>query len=136
MEIGGHDIFFDVPSDIPVKERILYRMRKLWPDGVLQDTNSDDAHPILSRKALDKCLHVAEFLVYRDRTALEAWDRDEAVPENLNSMVCFMTGGRRESGGMREVTMVCGEINEEMNQLIEDLKSSFQDAMLMQSAAA
>jgi hypothetical protein len=129
MIVGGSDLIFFAPADVPVVGIILRRVRQLWPLAWFQDPDEDKAHRIDDPRVISHGGESREFLIYRDQAAVSAWDRDGATPENLDSMLYFLIGEASEvEPGRRELTLVCGERTQAIEQLVRDLESDFDAA--------
>ena len=46
MTVGRNDCVLEAPTGAPVGDVILRVCRHHWPEGVFQDANSDDLHPL------------------------------------------------------------------------------------------
>ncbi|MEO6808368.1 MAG: hypothetical protein ABI353_04575 [Isosphaeraceae bacterium] len=127
MIVGGSDLVLFAPSNAPVADLILGRIRRLWPDSQVQDVNEDARRSIRDPRVVIRGGLSKEFLIYRDQDAVDAWDRDGATLANLNTMLYFIIGDASQiEEGLREVTLVCGEQTREVQQLVRDLEASFQ----------
>lgn len=131
MMIGGEDIILYAPAEVPAVEVALGRFRRFWHDALIQDPNEAEEayHAIRSLWAATRAARCRELLIYRDRESAESWDQDGMTPENANSMICLIVGEPDEvEAGRREVTIVCNERTEAIEQLVRDLESDFQAA--------
>ena len=123
---GGSDIVIEAPPGTPVADLILGRIRRLWPDGLYQDADDDDAVYIDDPLVAFAGGRSREFFIYRNRIAFESWERDGATPENLDTMLQFLvTPSEERPAGVIEVTLVCGERTETIRALVDDLERSF-----------
>jgi len=126
MTIGGIDFIFHLPPEIPAIELVLRRVGRLWPEAIVQDADEEEAHPIVGAWALIEGVHRRELIIHRDEAMSASWDRDGMTPENLGSMLLVL-GGEPSAveDGLRQLTLVCGERNQETEQLIRDLEADF-----------
>ena len=108
MMIGGNDLIFFAPEDVPVVgldpatcPRAL--APRPFPGCRTKGPSATSTTPGSSTGASES----REFLIYRDQDAVEAWDRDGAEPENLDTMFYFLDriGRRRSKPGRRELTL-------------------------------
>ncbi len=126
MMVGGFDIIFYLPPEIPASALVLARVGQLWPEAIVQDADEDETHPIDGPWPLAEGVRRRELVIHRDEAMVESWDRDGMTPENLDSMILVLVGEPSAvKDGLRELTLVCGERNEETEQLIRDLEADF-----------
>ena len=124
--IGGTDIVLHAPPGVPVVELILRRLRRWWPEGLFQDADSAQRHP-LSDRWVSLCGTMStEFFIYCDRSSADTCDRLGVLPAETNRMLHFLIGQASDSGlGLQEVTVVCDRHTPEIDRLIKDLDQSF-----------
>lgn len=90
--IGGTDIVVTVPGGVdPEWERsMLLGVFALWPESVLEDTETDGAVPL--HQIVPGELP-SEFFIYKSPQWLASWDADGATEENANTMIHFLLNG-------------------------------------------
>jgi hypothetical protein len=121
--IGGIDIELWVRDATEAINLILRTVRRHWPRSVLQ--NADDRTPF-SPGASDQLPTPSGrgFFIYRDAQAARSWDKHGAIPENSNTMLHVILGGRVKSrSNLKSLTLVCDELTGEMQHLIEELRT-------------
>jgi hypothetical protein len=127
MMIGGTDVIIETPPNVPVADLILRHLRYFWHDARFQDAEEEEDYDIHNPRVFIRGARGKEFLVYRDQAAAESWKRDGMTPTNSDSMLYFIIqdipNAENRPG---EMTMVCGERTEEIQQLVRDLQWSFQ----------
>jgi hypothetical protein len=64
--------------------------------------------------------------VYRDGDASKDWESEGATSANVNTMLHFIVGRPDEEKALREVTVVCDQLDEAMQQLISELATQLQ----------
>jgi hypothetical protein len=67
-----------------------------------------------------------EFFVYRDAEAAEDWENEGATSANVNTMLHFLINKLDKSAALREVTLVCDQLDEPMQHLLADLSAQLQ----------
>lgn len=67
-----------------------------------------------------------EFFVYRDPEAAKDWEKDGATTKNLNTMLPVLIKAPDKHTGLREVTVVCDELERLMQQLLSELATQLQ----------
>jgi hypothetical protein len=128
MMIGGEDVIFSVPSQVPAAEVALRRLRRLWPDALIRDPDEGQLRPVRGPWASIRGVGCRELLVYRDAAAAISWDRDGMTPGNADFLICLIVGEANEGeAGRREVTIVCNERTRAIEQVLDDLTVSFED---------
>jgi hypothetical protein len=126
MMIGGEDIILYAPSEVPATELALGRLRRFWPDAVVRDPDEETLHSIHAPWVLNRGVRSRELMIYRDEAAAASWDRDGMTPENTNDMFCLIVGEPSQvKPDKREVTLVCGERTEAIEELVRDLEADF-----------
>jgi hypothetical protein len=124
--IGGIDIVLVAPREVPLADVIVRRMAETWSDGLFEDVDADRSYPLADPSLAIHAGRSKEFFVYRDRAAEKSWEEDGAVPENENTMIHFLIGGRLAGKhGLRQMTIVCDQETDEVKQLVSDLKNIF-----------
>ena len=127
MRAWANDIVIEARPDAPVGELILSRVRRHWPGGWFQDAEEDQIYRLRDPRVVVAGGRSSEFYIYRDQEAYDAWQRDGATAENLDTMLYFILDDPASVGGdLQEVTLVCGERTDAIQQLIHDLTASFQ----------
>src|SRR5437899_2528389 len=106
--IGGIDVVFWVPENMPASDVILRSVRRHWPGFVFQ--NAEDPAPL--PKTENHWLPEPsgrEFFLYKDNDAAISWLENGAVPENLGTVLYVILGNRHQAElGLRSLTLVCG----------------------------
>jgi hypothetical protein len=125
MVIGGIDLVFELPADVPAAELILRRVEQFWPNALFQDVEEDKWLPVQNSEILVRRLKSQEFFLYRDRAAAESWAAEGAAPTNQNTMLHFLIRTHKKRGSaFQSITLVCDEKTPEIEQLLSDLKGS------------
>ena len=130
MSIGGIDLIRRAPIGAPVADLILRACRRRWPLGAFQDVEAEEPYSLQAREHWFQETASQEFFIFRDNAAAGSWTREGAVPANANTMLHFLLNDVDE--GRRpycEVTVVCDEVSAEIQALLDELDTSFQDAL-------
>jgi hypothetical protein len=127
MTVGGFDLIYHIEPALDAPRIALDRVRDIWPEARLMGFDEDDGwHGINDLWTIETGLRLRRRIVHRDPESVESWDRDGMTPENQGSMILLCFGepsAVRE--GSREVTLACGERNEEMERLARELAADF-----------
>jgi hypothetical protein len=82
--IGGSDYVIPTPAGKSALDACLKVIQRRWPEAVAQDALT--ATPLLPLDAVPGG-QWTELFVYRDAVAAREWDRQEASPELIGTMV-------------------------------------------------
>jgi hypothetical protein len=127
MSTGGQDTVMKAPADLPVADVVLRVFGRHWPACLFQEEGEASYHVLDDQLLWLSLTDSAEFFVYRDAEAARQWDEEGFDASDPNSMLYFIVSPSDQAGRRpREVTLVCGELDEEMLRLIEELKSGFE----------
>ena len=116
------DITIPAKKNKGLVEIICNKMLLLWPSAVFQDHGSDEQTPLEKIKGCwFNSLHPEQigFFIYNDDYTALNWDDQ---PELKNLMVYFLIDYKEDED---YVTIVCDEEDDFINQLVKDLKTSF-----------
>jgi hypothetical protein len=135
MKVGGIDLVFPVRRRVPVADVILRLVRHLWPSCVIQRADESGVHDLT--KPNEWLYHVVgeEFFIYRDILAAEAWMRVGGTPENQTTMLHFLIDATGLAGAFPNVTVVVGELTDELRHFLDDLASAIRGPLELRAAA-
>src|SRR5437764_261188 len=118
MEIGGIDIILAVPADVPIVDMVLGRLMRLWPGAYFIDADETESHRIDEPWVRSRGGQCDEFLIYKDKAAVESWQQEGPTPGNTNTMLHFLLRADPEAGDeFKELTLVCDERTAEIDRL-------------------
>lgn len=114
MDIGGFDLF--IPGCQRPEINVLLRfLRRRWPEGLLENGDSDLPPLLLRDKTLLTFEPPVEFLVYRDAATKASWDAEGQTAGNDGGMLLFI----RDREGLN--VTVSADPNAESRRLAEAL---------------
>jgi hypothetical protein len=119
--MGGIDTVLTIPAQVNAIDEILKVCLHHWPDGVFEDDRDGSAYPLAEAASRLPSRPEQEFFVYRDSDASKDWESGGATSANANTMLHFIVGGPEDKRTVREVTVVCDQMDEAMQQLISEL---------------
>ena len=124
MNIGGVDVVLRVKDPtVPFADIILHAARWLWPGFVFQDADQSQIFENNDPKLWLYRTVSREFFLYRDADAATAWNDAGGTPENQLTMVhCLIADGAAGTKSPRELTVVVGELTEQMTHFIDALR--------------
>ena len=118
--IGGIDIRLPTRAGIESIEVAVRAIRQLWARAVFEDGDTGDRYQDFVSVPFG---HARELFVYRDAEAADIWDDKGAVPEVSNTMIHVLY-----DDGL--ITAVIDERTEEMNTIIDVIRSALDDSIL------
>ena len=87
MMIGGQDIEIETRHSVGESlYRAVQSILEIWPEGVIQDSNSSDL--LKPEDLLSGSL--SEVFVFRDKPNLDSWDKDGWTELNCKSMISII----------------------------------------------
>jgi hypothetical protein len=126
MSIGGVDTVLTIPAQIRAADRILGVCLRHWPEGVLEDDSNGSVYPLAEAASQLPSRLEQEFFVYRDAEAAKDWESEGATSSNMNTMLHFLVGRSDEQTALREITVVCDQLDTPMQQLLSELATQLQ----------
>jgi hypothetical protein len=132
MMIGGDDELLLAPANECIADVILRMCRLHWRGSpcVFEDANSDHTYPLSDPWVWKVGTTSREFFVYRSQADADLWEKEGAVPINVNTMFHFMIGDSMAADPrFVEVGFAFDKRTTEIRRFIEDLRSCFLSAM-------
>ena len=123
--IGGIDVRLPTRAGIESVEVAVRAIRQLWASAVFEHGDTAERYHGFQRVPFGD---VRELFVYRDARAADIWDEKGAVPEAFNTMIHILY-----DEGL--ITAVIDERTEEMNTMINAIRSALDDSILYVAAA-
>lgn len=131
MSIGRIDSILFSSTTVCVCDVVLETCRRFWPLAVFQDVASLDIRSLTDPWLWLEGTASREFFVYQDANAAESWDQLGAVPQNSNTMIHVLIRDRPVGHEMiREVTVVCDKLTDEMSDLVLGIKFALEYTLL------
>jgi hypothetical protein len=128
MCIGGVDVLLQARTGDCIADVILRACSKLWEHDkpYFQDAGSTEIHALSDPWVWRVGTASREFMVYKDRRAVEQWRIEGATRRNENTMLHFLIGGHEATPpGIVEVALVCDRLTPAIRQLARELQTSF-----------
>lgn len=122
--IGGVDISVPTKAGALSLEASVRVVRQLWIDAVYENAETGERYPSFEDIPFGR---LEEVFIYRNLRAADLWEERGAVPEALNSMVHLFSDNDL-------LTLVVDEVNPEMEQLSNAIRSQLADDILYDPA--
>jgi hypothetical protein len=118
MEMNSTDTVLPVRRGTPAAELILRRAGEMWPDFFVEDVNSGANY---HRADSDLWLYGTaskNFYMFRNKSSMEDWGNSGRTDENAGDLLAVIIQPPR-------VTLSCGTITEDIQQFIDDIRTTF-----------
>lgn len=126
MSIGGIDKVLIIPAQVRATDVILRVCLQHWPEGILEDDCDGSIYPLAEAVSRLPSRPEQEFFVYRDAEAAKDWESEGATSTSVNTMLHFLITKPDKETGFREVTVVCDQLDEPMQEVLSELAKQLQ----------
>ncbi|MBY0528041.1 MAG: hypothetical protein K2R98_31885 [Gemmataceae bacterium] len=97
---------------------ILDAVFEVWPDGLFQDAEHDDLHPLSAAPVDQRADEPHEFFVYKDQSAAISWNRNGWTEEFGDDMIHFLSAECAARPDVVQLTLVIGTATSETLRLV------------------
>ncbi len=119
--IGGIDIRIPNRAGQESVEAAVCAIRQMWPRAVFENGNTAEYYGHFWQIPFG---YVDELFVYRDANAADLWEENGAIPAAANLMVHVIYDEAL-------ITVVIDTLTEEMEAIVESIKSALEDPVLI-----
>jgi hypothetical protein len=116
--ISGTDVIFETTRQGFEVGPLLEGVLEIWPDGLFQDAEGEDIHPLAAALADPRTSDLHEFFVYKDRSSAESWDKEGWTEQYGNDMAHFLFVEDSARPEFLQVTLVIGSATSDTIRLI------------------